>query len=973
MTRFTSKFLSLLGTVSAGAILAGTVLPQSSEAQSIPNGSFEANTFTVAPGFISDNSPITGWTADVPTGAGLSPIGANTTFADNGVIPNGTNVAFINGGTTLSTTISNLTVGKVYYVTLQVNATATQTPILRATIDGTDILALTIYSVNGTPPAPYEYVAFEFTAAGSTAALGLVNDAGSDQTLLVDNVTVAISSGRWTDVEWTDDTTSGVDNQFVYTHAYSFGTAAGAVINGVPFTGVAGVNPAVAGKFSTAHFVNVYNGDANNITGGSAALAHDFIYSGANVVSGDYEVITINGLTAGTDYVATLYTAGWESPDPTIRWATFNFAGDLLTINQDRFDNNNGHRISYRYTAGTNGTAVLNIAPINPVNVSIHAYGFSNREAVSRNIKPSVTVEPLGTTVAQGLPVDLIVNAGGFPSPTFQWRINGTNITGATSATNRIPLASPQSAGNYDVIVSNSLGAVTSIVARVVVGLSMTNSSFEADTFAAWPGYSGDNPGNANTPSGPNGSITGWTQSTPENSGINPVSDGESPFADNGTIPNGKQVAFLQTINGITNTLSTTVTGLSIGSQYYVHYYENSRAATPSPVLGVTVGSTALGDHLVASGNYQEVYSDVFTANSSSVDIAFNVSSSSGADTTALIDNVAVVPVAAGSAPFITRSPVDSAGNVGSSVTFSGQAIGSLPLTYQWLKGNTPVQGATNLSLTLTNLATTTAGDYVLRISNSAGSVDTTSVHLTVNQPIPGLFNTGVDDSGVALADGATDFHYLLVVNPDVSSDAAIVEDSTVFPIVAGPWLADTAGSKWIGPELNTTTGAVGLYTYRTIINLTNRDPKSVMILGQWATDNAGRDILVNGVSIAPAQSSGFSGFTPFAIYGTNTTFLAGTNAVDFIVENVDAIGYTGLLVEILQSNALPPGTNTGGATLNIARNGAALTISWSNTGAGQKLQSASNIPGVWVDVPGATNPYGTSASTNRMFFRVAQ
>jgi hypothetical protein len=242
-----------------------------------------------------------------------------------------------------------------------------------------------------------------------------------------------------------------------------------------------------------------------------------------------------------------------------------------------------------------------------------------------------------------------------------------------------------------------------------------------------------------------------------------------------------------------------------------------------------------------------------------------------------------------------------------------------------------------------------------------------------VNQAVPGLFNTGVDNNGVALDDAAVDPHYQIVVNPDVASTDAIVEDSTVFPIVAGPWVANTAISKWIGPELNTSAGAVGLYTYRTIINLTNRDPKSVVILGRWAVDNAGRDIQVNGVSTGNPQSPGFDGYTSFAIYGTNTTFLAGTNALDFIVENVDAIGYTGLRVEILQSNALPAGSNPVGPTLQIAANGNSLTISWTGTAAGQKLQSASNVTGPWNEVPGATNPFTTTATGTRMFFRVAQ
>src|SRR5271157_4948767 len=116
-------------------------------AQTIPNPSFETDTFTVWPGYISDQSPpaITGWTADSPNGAGLNPIGdGRSPFADNGAIPDGKQVLFIQSGantleTTVSTTISGLTVGTTYKVTLRANGRGGQRPDLRISIDGTEL------------------------------------------------------------------------------------------------------------------------------------------------------------------------------------------------------------------------------------------------------------------------------------------------------------------------------------------------------------------------------------------------------------------------------------------------------------------------------------------------------------------------------------------------------------------------------------------------------------------------------------------------------------------------------------------------------------------------------------------------------------------------------------------------------------------------------------------------------------------
>ena len=63
-------------------------------AQSIPNPSFEANSFAFFPGYanVGGNAGITGWT--VTGNAGLNPAGGNP-FADNGATPQGANVAFV--------------------------------------------------------------------------------------------------------------------------------------------------------------------------------------------------------------------------------------------------------------------------------------------------------------------------------------------------------------------------------------------------------------------------------------------------------------------------------------------------------------------------------------------------------------------------------------------------------------------------------------------------------------------------------------------------------------------------------------------------------------------------------------------------------------------------------------------------------------------------------------------------------------
>ncbi|HWQ32803.1 MAG TPA: immunoglobulin domain-containing protein [Blastocatellia bacterium] len=61
------------------------------------------------------------------------------------------------------------------------------------------------------------------------------------------------------------------------------------------------------------------------------------------------------------------------------------------------------------------------------------------------------------------------VAASGTAPLSYQWRKNGSAISGATSATYSITAASVADAGSYDVVVTSSCGAVVSNVAILTV------------------------------------------------------------------------------------------------------------------------------------------------------------------------------------------------------------------------------------------------------------------------------------------------------------------------------------------------------------------------------------------------------------------------------------------------------------------------------------------------------------------------
>jgi hypothetical protein len=251
------------------------ILP--SAAQTIPNPGFETDIFTGFPGYVSGNSPITGWTGNFPSSHGLNP-SSGSPFADNGIIPEGVQVAFIQSNSndsTLETTISGLTSGQTYQITFRANARNGNIPVLNFLVDGAVLVNSNVNPVGA--GNPYRWVSGYFTATAATAVMTVKNIANNDNTLVIDDFTIAPTTSPWSFNAWTDEATTGLDSAYIYTHAFNFGSGASFLLGGVPFTGVAGGNPAVSGKLTTSGFDGVFANDGNTLNDASRPLANDFV------------------------------------------------------------------------------------------------------------------------------------------------------------------------------------------------------------------------------------------------------------------------------------------------------------------------------------------------------------------------------------------------------------------------------------------------------------------------------------------------------------------------------------------------------------------------------------------------------------------------------------------------------------------------------------------------------------------------
>jgi uncharacterized repeat protein (TIGR01451 family) len=86
-----------------------------------------------------------------------------------------------------------------------------------------------------------------------------------------------------------------------------------------------------------------------------------------------------------------------------------------------------------------------------------------------------ITGQPMNITATQGDMASMSVTATGF-TPTYQWRKAGVDLPTETGPTLTFASIQPSHAGNYDVVVSNPAGSVTSTVATVTVLFAPTIS-----------------------------------------------------------------------------------------------------------------------------------------------------------------------------------------------------------------------------------------------------------------------------------------------------------------------------------------------------------------------------------------------------------------------------------------------------------------------------------------------------------------
>lgn len=113
---------------------------------------------------------------------------------------------------------------------------------------------------------------------------------------------------------------------------------------------------------------------------------------------------------------------------------------------------------------------ILGGTPQNDLNSSATVYSTKvYRNTTWSQAAPAITVQPTNQVLFPNQAVSLLVQAAGFPSPSFQWMKDSQPLTGATNTTLTLSNFVAGTAGAYAVVVSNIVGVVTSVVCQVTL------------------------------------------------------------------------------------------------------------------------------------------------------------------------------------------------------------------------------------------------------------------------------------------------------------------------------------------------------------------------------------------------------------------------------------------------------------------------------------------------------------------------
>jgi Immunoglobulin domain len=399
---------------------------------------------------------------------------------------------------------------------------------------------------------------------------------------------------------------------------------------------------------------------------------------------------------------------------------------------------------------------------------------------------PVIHTQPVSQHDCSGGSLSLAVIADYATS--YQWSFNGMPIPGATSATYSIPSAGSANAGNYNVTVTNALGSVTSSMATVAVGSSITTNPASLSLLPTQIGTfqvsaQGLSPFTYQWYQIPSGGTTGVaipgaTSKNYSTPGVDLSLNGAKYYAavtDScaGTPLISTDATLSVNAGNTAPTITTQPVGQLVAAGGTTSF---TVAATGTPALtyqwyripaGQTTGALIAG---ATSATYNVPSSATTTANDQD---SYYVIVSNGYGQA--VSQHATLAVGNGILLQINGQPQTQYVDVGASATFSVTATSNLPLTYQWYVAApgsstfTAITGATASSYTVDSATTAESGSvfHVVVSNGTTPSVTSNAAGLFVGAlaGVGNLCDTNWSAIGNAVAQSGCSFELTTATN----------------------------------------------------------------------------------------------------------------------------------------------------------------------------------------------------------------
>lgn len=286
---------------------------------------------------------------------------------------------------------------------------------------------------------------------------------------------------------------------------------AGVPTPGAPTAGAALTVPSIT-SFTSEHTVPPGASDVLTVVaGGTGPLAYQWRFNGALIPgaisaslnlnnfqaanAGVYSVLVINGAGATSSSVRVhLRSVPIISRQPQSLDAAFGGSAVFSAVAGGTPPLSYQWRKNNVELGGATGPALMlnNLQDSDAANYRVvitNVFGSitSSPAALAVVSPPSIVSQPQGTNVFVGMIVTLRVNAIGNQPLQYQWRRSGVNLPGATGATLTITNVQSADAGNYRVLVVNSVGSALSDVVTVDVTVPPTITITASDAAASEP------------------------------------------------------------------------------------------------------------------------------------------------------------------------------------------------------------------------------------------------------------------------------------------------------------------------------------------------------------------------------------------------------------------------------------------------------------------------------------------------------